>query len=197
MKRRGWSLFFIVFLLVWPVVLSAGGKGHPPDVSVRARLLLDRDYFTTLLDAIDEARDEIVFCSYLFKTIAGARGYPEQVIDRLKAASRRGVRVRFVMELNREDGDLVRTNEQTARTLRDLGMDVVPDPQDRVTHAKLIVFDRKRLLAGSHNLTQAALGYNHEVSLLLESPELAEEALRYIDALQNNNRPPKRAGEGK
>jgi phosphatidylserine/phosphatidylglycerophosphate/cardiolipin synthase-like enzyme len=36
---------------------------------------------------------------------------------------------------------------------------------------------------GSHNLSQSALKYNHEFSLLLDNPALAEEILAYLDTI--------------
>ena len=57
------------------------------------------------------------------------------------------------------------------------------DAPDRTTHAKLVVIDRRYLFVGSHNLTQSALKYNHEVSVRIDSPPLAEEALAYLKSL--------------
>lgn len=150
---------------------------------VQARLLIDRDYFDALRDGIQDARAEIVVCAYLFKTLEGARGYPESIVKDLAAAVKRGVRVRVVMELSQESGDLVRTNSETARRLVDVGVTVCPDPRRKVTHAKLVVIDRRYLFVGSHNLTQSALKYNHETSLWIDSSSLAAEALDYLDSL--------------
>jgi len=36
---------------------------------------------------------------------------------------------------------------------------------------------------GSHNLTHAALAYNHEFSLLIDNRDLAQQALSYLRAL--------------
>ena len=57
------------------------------------------------------------------------------------------------------------------------------DGPDRTTHAKMVIIDRRYLFIGSHNLTQSALKYNHEVSVRIDSPLLAEEALRYMKSL--------------
>ncbi|PIY21300.1 MAG: phospholipase, partial [Deltaproteobacteria bacterium CG_4_10_14_3_um_filter_60_8] len=37
---------------------------------------------------------------------------------------------------------------------------------------------------GSHNLTHAALAYNHELSLRLDSPELAGQLLDYMKEIR-------------
>jgi phosphatidylserine/phosphatidylglycerophosphate/cardiolipin synthase-like enzyme len=155
----------------------------PVQAPVQARLLLDRDYFDALRDGIADARAEIVVCAYLFKTLEGARGYPESIVKDLAYAVKRGVRVRVVMELSQESGDLVKTNSETARRLVDAGIKVCPDPRQKVTHAKLVVIDRRYLFIGSHNLTQSALKYNHETSVWIDSSSLAAEALDYLDSL--------------
>ncbi|MBU4177899.1 MAG: phospholipase, partial [Proteobacteria bacterium] len=49
--------------------------------------------------------------------------------------------------------------------------------------AKLAVIDRRYCLVGSHNLTQSALKHNHELSLLLDNPQLAEEILAYLETI--------------
>jgi phosphatidylserine/phosphatidylglycerophosphate/cardiolipin synthase-like enzyme len=178
---------FLAFLasvsagLICPVgAESVGADFHPP---LEGRLLLDRDYFHALIDEINNARTEIVFCAYLFKTIENADGYPERVMKSLASAVKRGVRIFALMELNQNSGNLIQTNEETAERLRKMGITVCPDPNDLVTHTKLVVIDRRYLFIGSHNLTQSALKYNHELSVLLDAPSMAEEALRYVDSI--------------
>jgi phosphatidylserine/phosphatidylglycerophosphate/cardiolipin synthase-like enzyme len=180
-------IHFLTILLVLfsPVFLWAGKEGavYPASRPVQVRLLIDREYFGALRDGIEGAKSDIVICAYLFKTLEGARGYPEQILRSLSAAVKRGVRVRAVMELSQESGDLLRTNSATAMRLKEAGIKVCPDPQDRVTHAKLVVIDGRYLLVGSHNLTQSALRYNHEASVWIDSPALAREVLDYLDSV--------------
>lgn len=164
---------------------AAGGPaaGSLPQGVAEAKLLLDRDYLPALLDGIDRARTEILLSLYLFRTLERARGLPEAVLKHLREAARRGVRVDALLERNLDDGDLSRNNAETAQRLRKAGIRVCLDAEDRVTHTKLVVIDRRYLLLGSHNMTQAALTSNHEASVWIDSPPLAEEALRYIKSL--------------
>ena len=57
-------------------VLKGKTTGPFPQAVAEAKLLLDRDYFTALLDGVDRARAEIFLSAYLFRTIEDARGYP-------------------------------------------------------------------------------------------------------------------------
>jgi len=164
-------------------VVKGKTTGPSPQAVVEAKLLLDRDYFTALLDGVDRARAEIFLSAYLFRTIEDAKGYPEAVLKRLVAAVHRGVRVDVVLERNRDADDLSRNNAETAERLKQAGIRVCMDAPDRVTHTKLVVIDRRYMLIGSHNLTQAALKFNHEASVWIDSVLLAEEALGYMKLL--------------
>ena len=178
----------LLILLVLPPAGDAAQRGGKaavtsPQAVVEAKLLLDRDYFTALLDGVDRARSEIFLSAYLFRTIENAKGYPEAVLKRLLAAAKRGVRVDVVVERNQDADDLNRNNAETAERLKQGGIRVCMDAPDRVTHTKLVVIDRLYVLIGSHNLTQSALKYNHEASVWIDSAPLAEEALRYMKSL--------------
>ncbi len=178
----------LLILLVLPPAGDAaqpGGKAAvtSPQAVVEAKLLLDRDYFTALLDGVDRARSEIFLSAYLFRTIENAKGYPEAVLKRLLAAAKRGVRVDVVVERNQDADDLNRSNAETAERLKQGGIRVCMDAPDRVMHTKLVVIDRRYVLIGSHNLTQSALKYNHEASVWIDSAPLAEEALLYMKSL--------------
>jgi phosphatidylserine/phosphatidylglycerophosphate/cardiolipin synthase-like enzyme len=194
MKRAHGVMRWVVTAAFLPIILlaqQAGGSAQPGDQAAiasprevaEAKLLLDGDYFTALLNGIDRARDEISLAVYLFRTIGDAQGCPEAVLRSLIAAVGRGVRVEAVLERNRNADDLDRNNAETTQRLRQGGVRVCPDAPDRQTHTKLVVIDRRNVLIGSHNLTQSALKYNHEASVWIDSVPLAEEALRYMKSL--------------
>ena len=49
------------------------------------------------------------------------------------------------------------------------------------THNKMVVIDRRYAIVGSHNFTQSALKYNHELSLLVDDRELAGKLITYME----------------
>jgi len=51
------------------------------------------------------------------------------------------------------------------------------------------VIDRRLSFIGSHNLTDSALKYNRELSLLVDSHEVAEEILAYLEDLAGSGNP--------
>jgi putative cardiolipin synthase len=55
-------------------------------------------------------------------------------------------------------------------------------------HAKVFVFDRKRVFVGSMNLDQRSLHLNTEIGLIIDSPELARQiAARFADIAEPAN----------
>lgn len=146
-------------------------------------LLLDKDYFPVLINALDDAQSEISVAMFLFKTSHTAKNRPARVLAALAAARRRGVQVEVVLEKSSYDRKLNRENKKTARLLKKKGIRVRFDRGKVTTHTKLVVIDRRYSFIGSHNLTEAALDYNHEASLLIDNRGLAVELLQYIKGL--------------
>lgn len=169
-------------LLLWaPGPLLWGAA--PEDGSVR--LLEDGDYFTAFKEAVDGAQREIVMAFFLFKTNGSRTGHTDRLLAALVRAAGRGVRVRIVLERGRgaRDSQVDASNRETAARLKQQGIDVAFDTPRTTTHTKVAVIDGRHIFLGSHNLTNSALRYNHELSVLLDSPSLAGEILRYIDSL--------------
>ncbi len=171
------------FIFLLPIV-SMIHAGEPGDRTVT--LLKDGDYFPALIEAINSAGNEIVMSFFMFKTGGGQRtGYTDILLGELGSAVKRGVHVKVVLERGKdgESFQVDRGNVETAARLRKSGVDVYYDSPVKTTHTKVAVIDRRYLFVGSHNLTNSALKYNHELSVLIDSPSLAQETMRYIDSL--------------
>lgn len=185
---RRWVAGLLPLVLVLAQTGCPGPSGEKDPIvsapgTVGVRLLTDSDYLAALLDGIHQARQEVCFSFYLFRTMEDGRGGPEAVLQSLVAAAARGVRVEAILESNHENDDLDRNNVETARRLRERGIRVCLDAPDRQTHTKLVVIDRRYVLIGSHNLTQSALKYNREASVWIDSVPLAEQAIRYMESI--------------
>lgn len=151
----------------------------------RVRLLEDGDYFTVFMEAVDGAKREIALSFFLFKTNGRPTGYTDRLLAGLVRAAGRGVRVRIVLERGSgaRDSQVDASNRETAARLKKQGIDVAFDSPRVTTHTKVAVIDGRYVFLGSHNLTNSALRYNHELSVRIDSPSLAGEVLRYIDSL--------------
>jgi phosphatidylserine/phosphatidylglycerophosphate/cardiolipin synthase-like enzyme len=144
-------------------------------------LLKNSEYFPALTAAIDEAKSEIIMSFFLVKAGVNKRSYPDRVLAHLVRAVQRGVKVILILENSGgHDEKLDAQNRKTKELLQDKGVEVYFDSPRKTTHTKIIVVDQKLVLLGSHNLTQAALKYNNEISILINEPELAREARAFI-----------------
>jgi phosphatidylserine/phosphatidylglycerophosphate/cardiolipin synthase-like enzyme len=184
----GWLL---IFFLLTPSTYAISARvkkaesrkaGVFPNSSVT--VLVDRNYLPVLKDAIDKAQKEITLSFFHFKTKGSHDSYPDIIMASLIAASQRGVKVLVVLEQGRDPGEgTTQENMQTLERLRKRGVIVYLDSPSTTTHTKMAVIDGKYTFVGSHNLTQSALQYNHEISVLIESPQVAAEALEYVKSL--------------
>lgn len=186
MKKRltAWVIATVFVFLSWVTVFKdntcgAGEAGQANACAVR--ILKNRDYFPSLVQEIEKAKQEIIICAYLFRTSGYPGNYPEIVIEHLLQAAKRGVRVEVILERSKDPADsLNQDNEATGKRLEKGGVKATFDSPQRTTHAKLAVVDRRYTFVGSHNMTHSALKYNNEVSVLIDSPAVADEMLRYI-----------------
>jgi len=155
----------------------AGAEPHEAQVS----LLRDKEFADKLLASIRNAHRSIVCSYYLF--VVHKKNMSGQVVDELIRARRRGVDVRVILEKTRHKDRLNEENLHTAALLARGGVKVFFDSPDVVTHLKVTVIDGRYVIMGSHNLTQAALHHNNELSVVVDSPGLASEVLSYLNQL--------------
>ena len=146
-----------------------------------AVILANENFLPALIKSIDEAQNEILISLFSFKAGKYKDSYPDQIASHLARAVKRGVKVYIVLETSdKPSEELSMQNRKTGNFLQRRGITVFYDSPRRTTHTKLIVIDQKLVLLGSHNFTQSALKYNNEISVLLNNPELAANARRYI-----------------
>ena len=168
--------------------LKSHHAGKIPDT---AELLLDTAYYPALMKDLSRAHDSIAMILYLFKTTDYRTALPDRLVQMLVRKHAQGVDVSLLLNVDRGDtphgiGDSLNdTNLHTAKRLEDKGIHVYLDSPRRTTHAKVVVIDKKIVYIGSHNLTQSALRYNHEVSVRIVSPDMAQEIISYMEALKN------------
>ena len=175
----------ILLLLICTLVPPPFLMGAPlSDSDCRATLLKNKDYFPALTKAIDNARKEIVMSFFLFKTNGYRKNYPDRLLKNLIRAAERGIKVKILLEIGKNSNSQInKNNMETAKRLKNGGIDVYFDSLHTKTHTKVVVIDRRYTFLGSHNLTNSALKYNNELSVFIDSPKVAREALNYINSL--------------
>lgn len=201
-NRRGNKLYFFIFLLlalltffqIFPPQVLAGARARNGEITKgkavsfsdcpTLTVLEDGAYWPALKDAIDKAQKEITLSFFTFKTKGKGGGCPDLILASLAGAAKRGVKVVVLLERGRvPDEQLNRENMETGKRLQKKGVHVYLDAPATTTHTKMVVVDKEYTFIGSHNLTQSALKYNHEISVLIKSPQAAAEALRYINSI--------------
>ncbi len=106
---------------------------------------------------------------------------PRRVAEELIRARQRGVSVTVILERSRNEKDFLnRENRSTADFLAGNGISVRFDSFRKTSHAKVVVIDDRLVFLGSHNLTHNALSRNNELSVLIDSPQMAQEIKSYL-----------------
>jgi phosphatidylserine/phosphatidylglycerophosphate/cardiolipin synthase-like enzyme len=176
-------LFAGIVLIATAVFCAAASKksGQNSPAGSQAVILTNEDYLPALLRTIDEAQNEIFISIFSFKAGEHKNSCPDRILDHLAKALKRGVKVYVILETtDRKSDELNIQNKQTGKLLEEKGVNVYFDSPRQTTHTKLVVIDQRLVLLGSHNFTQSALKYNNEISILLDSPEMAQNARNYI-----------------
>lgn len=138
-------------------------------------------YFPAVKEAIAKAQGSIYTVMYLVEFSAErANSKANQLVDALIEAKKRGVEVEVVFD---QDAGSFK-NAKAYTHLKEAGIRVYYDELSRYTHAKCLVIDKKIIIAGSTNWSEAALDRNIEVSFLLESEELAQGILSYLKTIK-------------
>ena len=152
-------------------------------------VLEDNRYIDSLLEKINESQSSILVSMYIFKTTGKKTSASNKVKDALIKTAKRGVNVKVMLEVEGgRSSTLNKENRITADKLEKGGVKVYFDSPRKRTHVKAIVIDDRYTFIGSHNLTASALQYNKELSLMIDSVEVAEKTARYIEDMIDRNR---------
>lgn len=152
--------------------------------SATTTLLRNQEYDDALLKAVGDARRSVIFSFYLFKVTESRNNRPRAIAAELIRAARRGVDVTVILERSNDTKDKLNDeNRQTASLLTRGGVKVFFDSPSITSHLKTAVIDNRYVFIGSHNLTQSALQHNNELSVMIDSPEMAAEVKAYLNRL--------------
>jgi phosphatidylserine/phosphatidylglycerophosphate/cardiolipin synthase-like enzyme len=132
-----------------------------------------------LFELMDEASEEIMIQNpYLVLT-------PECAEHLERAARERHVKVRFAVTSPTSTDSLLTQSVLTfewkkiARQIPGIEINGAVGPED--LHAKIFVFDRKKVAVGSYNMDAMSQNRNAELALVADSPSLAGEIGAEID----------------
>ena len=193
MRRKQW--FFSILLFAVSLSFLLYSKYLFPPTPVRslqtavsvdsaeqcgAVLLVNKDYYPFLKEHFRNARNKIVGTVYLLKTANYRDNEPADLIRELIAARKRNVDVELVIDLSAADHSSNEGNRHAGRILQDAGVRIRFDTEDVATHSKSFVIDDRYCFVGSHNLTHSAMAVNEELSVYVDSPEMAKKITEFI-----------------
>jgi phosphatidylserine/phosphatidylglycerophosphate/cardiolipin synthase-like enzyme len=148
-----------------------------------ARLLPDGEYYKALIAAIRGAQETIRVSMFFFSSPTNERHPNYALIGELLRAHGRGVDIQILLDADRKTDiyNSRRINKQVKTYLTSKGIDVRFDAADSVNHTKLLVADGKRVLIGSHNWTSGSFKRQHDLSVEIQSVEVAALCARRVE----------------
>jgi len=156
----------------------------PPFASGRVAPIDDRSYFAAVDNLIRKANvsvDVVLYQSrfYFRYPNTGSNRFIADLIE----ASRRGVKVRAVIEQANWNIDNSEKNRDVFNILDSNGIEVYFDSPARTTHSKLVLVDGRYAVIGSSNWSYYSLERNNEANVVIDSKKLASLLTDYFENL--------------
>ena len=137
-------------------------------------LIVDNDYIRRSMDLIRSAKSEIILSTFKIQTGRNKRTEVlRDMIQLLNDKLKDGVKVLLLLNWIKNFKGVARTNEPVANDLRANGADVRYLKDGRCCHSKLLLVDKSKFIIGSHNWSAASLQENYEMSLFIDSVNMA------------------------
>ncbi len=176
MLKKTTPVFILFFLF-----LNTCSLGFPAkDVQV----ITDRQYFGVVRRCFQEAKSSIKMMMFEASYYKKYPYSPSNLLIReLIAAKKRGLDVKVILEQREGTERATLRNKETGALLANGGVEVVYDPLNITTHTKLLIIDGEISVVGSTNWTYNALDKNHEVAVLIRSPEVANDLQNYFQSI--------------
>ena len=175
-------LFSNLFLLLFSVFCFSDSLGLPAE---DVQLVTDAQYFQVAKKMIQEAKASIQVMMF---EMGYYEKYPQTpsnlLIKDLIDVRKRGVKVEVILEVKEGRDRTTERNRNTGKILSNGGVEVIYDPLFKTTHAKFMVVDSHLSLLGSTNWTYYALTNNNEVSVLIQSKEVAKQLIDYFNRVK-------------
>ena len=176
--------------LIYALLLVLNMSAGPVPVE-GVEVITDRQYEQVVGNAFTRARSSIrvmMFEAHYYEKHLNSP--TNALIEELIAARRRGVDVKVILEIRKENDRVSTGNRQTGALLSRGGVAVMYDPPTTTTHSKLLIIDGETSVVGSTNWTYNALEKNHEVSVLIRSPQVARTLQDYFQDVWKSCAPP-------
>gem|GEM_PF-3606394 len=160
-------------------------KDLPRVTTPHAVVAFDRDTVDLLREQIRAASSRVLLVYY---DISLASDEIQAIVDEVVAAKGRGAQVTVILEYNDWDEIVNDINADSAAWLRQKGIQVLADPVDEQTHAKLAICDDV-VVVSSGNLSYESLYKDHEIAATSADPNVLAEAVAWFQAMKAMSTP--------
>ena len=142
------------------------------------------DYGFQILSLVRSAAVSIDVLCYVSKFVMDKRSDGAFLIfDSLRSFHSRGLPVRLILDYPRKHKANYFCNQFSKRRFVEAGFDVRYLHSGETQHAKLVVFDSRIAVFGSHNLTPHSVHNRFDISLSIDDPSCVLFLCRYFDNL--------------
>jgi len=146
--------------------------------------LADNTLFEDLIIRVKRTRFSLDILTFKMETERKKKQSKAQILfEALAAAIARGIRCRLIMHTSQAGRGVPVSNKRALKKLLESGAEVRALKNERVQHAKLIIFDNEDAIIGSHNLSEKSFTENAEISIYFADKILLYQCQQYFDRL--------------
>ena len=135
--------------------------------------IIGKQFPAKVIPLIEKASHSIRIVVFDWRWYPNDSANPVQLFNQaIVRAVRRGVKV-----------DAIANSDEIVATLKSIGVNAKKPNIKNLVHAKLLIFDDKDVVIGSHNFSQNAFTMNMEVSVFIPNFSGVPDLLRFFDSL--------------
>lgn len=132
--------------------------------------VVDGEYKPKATEIIHDAKKEILFCTYKLFAPGGDKNKEiSLLLAELISVHSQVPEIKILLNCNMPGKGVAKQNQDSAEHLK--RYDIKPRylPEGRISHAKILIIDSNKMIAGSHNWSTGSLTKNFEYSIYFEN----------------------------
>lgn len=148
------------------------------------KVLLGDEFLPAVVKEVREVKESVWVAMFEWSWYPGQRTGTVQDLNReLCIRAKNGTDVRVLLHNESMGRALHRINRATAGHLKQSKAQVRWGNTGAPLHAKVWIFDKARVILGSHNISVRAVRTNHEVSILIDFPDEVKRVVEWFEGL--------------
>ncbi len=152
-----------------------------------AEPVVSRNYYPFVLNLLKKSNDYIDIYMYGLRFDKSKTNPIYNLLNEIINAQKRGVKVRMVIEKSDKPGLLDKFNSEVADYLKENDIIVRYDPENIISHSKLLIVDGTVIL-GSTNWGYGAMNQYNEANIALQIKPITKFFRKYFKKLWENEK---------